>query len=587
MSADKRDRNDDLPAVSGPAPRRNRRDRPAVPKIKGYEILGVLGEAAQGRVWRARQLSTRREVALKVPQADLLRSRKAMARFAREVELAARLNHPNIARIYDSGLCEGLYYYAMELIEGVPLDEYVRASNLSSRQTMELMLMVCEAIQHAHQNGVIHRDLKPSNILVDKEGRPRVVDFGLARTILGGSTFQTLSTEGEVTGTPAYMSPEQATGQPSRLDTRTDVYSLGVVLYQLLTDDFPYDVTTSTLQTLENIRGSEPIRPSKLVRHLDRDIQAIVLKALAKDPDDRYQSAAEMVSDIRNWLDGLPVRARPSRSLYVVRRILAKQRYVLAPLVIYAGVLAVVLLFADKVMFLPRPPSSYTDTSDIVKLSTADGVTISGLYLPNEDAELTVLYSHGVAEDLGQLRPFLQTYRDQGFAIFAYDYHGYGTSGGRPSEDHIYDDVTAAFRHLVGQIGVPPQQIIAHGRSLGAGPAAYLAETESIGGLILESAFVSAFRAVTRVRLAPFDKFENLKRLEDIHCPVLIVHGMQDDVVAPWHGQKLFATAREPKAKLWVEQATHDDIPLMAGPEYWQAINGLAETIGKPESVER
>ncbi len=579
MIDERRDKSDDLPAVSGPSPRREGARPPVAPKIKGYEILGVLGEAAQGRVWRAKQLSTHRQVALKVPRGDLLRSRKAMARFAREIELAARLNHPNIARIYDSGLCEGLYYYAMELIEGVSLDEYVRQHDLSVRQTMELMLMVCEAIQHAHQNGVIHRDLKPSNILVAQDGRPRVVDFGLARTVLGGSTFQTLSTDGEVTGTPAYMSPEQAAGHQGQLDTRTDIYSLGVVLYELLTGDFPYDVTTSTLQTLENIRASEPIRPSKFVRHLDRDIQAIVLKALAKEPDDRYQSAAEMVSDIRNWLDGLPIRARSHSSIYLLRKILSKQRYLLAPLWIYGAVLAVMFVASDRVIFLPRPPSSYSDMSDMVELQTDDGATISALHFPNPDARFTVLYSHGNAEDLGPLRPFLEAYRDQGFSILAYDYHGYGTSDGRPSEKNTYRDVTAAYRYLVDQARVRPEDIIVHGRSLGTGVACYLAAKESVGGMILESAFVSAFRVVTRLRLAPFDKFENLKRIADVRCPVLIIHGMKDDVVAPWHGQKLFAAAREPKAKLWIDRATHDDIPLVAGLEYWKAIGALAETI--------
>jgi len=587
MSDQKRDKGDALPPVSGPAPRRARDDRPTAPKIKGYEILGVLGEAAQGRVWRARQLSTRREVALKVPQADLLRSRKAMARFAREIELAARLNHPGIARIYDSGLCEGQYYYAMELIEGEPLDEYVRRHDLSVRETLALMLMVCEAIQHAHQNGVIHRDLKPSNILVARDGRPRVVDFGLARTILGDSTFQTLSTDGEVTGTPAYMSPEQAAGHHGRLDTRTDVYSLGVVLYELLTGEFPYDVTTSTLQTLENIRASEPIRPSKLVRHLDRDIQAIVLKALAKEPNDRYQSAAEMVGDIQSWLDGLPIRARSHSRLYLLGKVLLKPRYLLAPLVVYACVLAVVLIAADRMIFLPRPPSSYADTPDIIKLQTEDGVTISALHLPNPDARFTILYSHGVAEDLGQLRPFFETYRDQGFALFAYDYHGYGTSAGRPSEKNVYRDAAAALRYLVDQAQVKPEHIIAHGRSVGAGAACYLAENEPIGALVLESAFVSAFRAVTHVRLAPFDKFENLQRLAAIRCPVLVIHGLNDDVVAPWHGKKLLAAAGAPKANLWVEGATHDDIPLVAGPKYWEAIGDLADCIEERQSVQR
>ena len=586
MTDQRPDKSDELPPVSGPTPRRDGSRPPAAPKIKGYEILSVLGEAAQGRVWRARQLSTRRQVALKVPRTDLMRSRKAMARFTREIELAARLNHPNIARIYDSGLCEGSYYYAMELVDGVPLDVYVKQHTPSVRRAMELMLTVCEAIEHAHENGVIHRDLKPSNILVAKDGQPHVVDFGLARNTLDEDSFRTLSTDGEVTGTPAYMSPEQAAGHQGQLDSRTDVYSLGVVLYELLTGAFPYDVDTSMLRTLQNIRESEPIEPSEFASHLDRDIQAITLKALAKDPADRYPSAAELASDIRNWLAGRPVQARSYGSINLLRKVLAKRRYLLAPLLIYCAVLAVVLLVSDKVIFLPRPPSSYADTSDIIKLQTDDGASISALHLTNPDARFTILYSHGVAEDLGQLRPFLESYRDQGFAIFAYDYHGYGTSTGRPSEQHTYRDITAAVRYLIERARVKPENIIAHGRSVGAGAAAYVADEEPVGGLILESAFVSAFRAVTRVRLMPFDKFENLKRLANVHCPVLIVHGRKDDIVAPWHGEGLFAAAGEPKSRLWVDQATHDDIPLVAGPDYWKAISDFTATIEPRQALE-
>jgi fermentation-respiration switch protein FrsA (DUF1100 family) len=231
------------------------------------------------------------------------------------------------------------------------------------------------------------------------------------------------------------------------------------------------------------------------------------------------------------------------------------------------------------VIFLPRPPSSYADTSDIIKLRTEDGASISALHLVNPDARLTILYSHGIAEDLGQLRPFLQSYRDQGFSIFAYDYHGYGTSTGRPSEANTYRDITAAVRYLIERAHVRPESIIAHGRSVGAGAAAYLANEEPIGGLILESAFVSAFRTITRVRLMPFDKFENLERVTHIRCPVLIVHGLEDDIVAPWHGERLYAAAGGPKARLWVDGATHDDIPLVAGPEYWRAIAGLAADV--------
>lgn len=222
----------ELPTISGSTPKQAGAFSVPPPQIQGYEIIGELGQAGQGRVWRAMQLSTRREVALKVPMVGLLSSRKALARFEREVELAARLKHPNIARIYDSGIYEGLYYYAMELITGVSLDQYVEQHDLTQRQILELMRTVCKAIQHAHQNGVIHRDIKPSNIMVTEDGQPHIVDFGLAMSTLGGDTFKTVSVEGEVTGTPAYMSPEQAAGHHEQLDTRTDVYSLGVVFYR-------------------------------------------------------------------------------------------------------------------------------------------------------------------------------------------------------------------------------------------------------------------------------------------------------------------------------------------------------------------
>jgi predicted Ser/Thr protein kinase len=343
-----------MPTVSGVTPDQGKPLSFPPPRIRGYEIIGDLGEAGQGCVWRALQLSTRREVALKVPRVDLLRSRKALARFQREIELAARLNHPNIARIYDSGTHQGLYYYAMELIEGLPLDEYVRQHKLSARQTMILMQTVCEAVQHAHQNGVIHRDLKPSNILVSEDGQPHVVDFGLAIPWDQDHTFRTVSTDGEITGTPAYMSPEQAVGQHEQLDTRTDVYSLGVVLYELLTGAFPYDVNTSMAETLRHIRDTDPVRPSKIVRSLDRDIDTIVLKALAKEPERRYQSITELRHDIEAWLAGLPILARSGSSFYLLRKVMARHRHtstvvgLLALIVVAFGYVSFDLLLAAQ-----------------------------------------------------------------------------------------------------------------------------------------------------------------------------------------------------------------------------------------------
>lgn len=326
----------ELPTVSGSMAGKVSPFKAPPPQIDGYEIIGELGEAGQGSVWRAIQLSTRRQVALKVPRIELLSSAKVLARFEREVELAARLSHPNIAAIHDSGLYQGLYYYAMELIEGVSLEEYIRRYDLSQRQITEMMSTICSAVSHAHQHGVIHRDIKLSNILITKDSLPHLVDFGLAVNIVETDLSKSVSLTGEVTGTPAYMSPEQAAGQHDRIDIRTDVYSIGVVFYRVLTGRFPYDVQTSMLNTLRNIQEAEPIRPSKIVHHLDSDIEAIVLMGLAKDPDRRYQSVAEMQHDIDRWLHGLPILARCDSSLYMLRKMIQKHRYAATVLALLA-----------------------------------------------------------------------------------------------------------------------------------------------------------------------------------------------------------------------------------------------------------
>lgn len=312
--------------VSRPASGERAKPDGAVPEIEGYEIIDKLGEGGMGTVWRGLQLSTQREVALKVLSSGTFGSQKALSRFEREVELAARLAHPNIARVYDSGLYQGLYCYAMELIEGQQLDEYVEEHRLTQRQILELMQMVCQAVQHAHQVGVIHRDLKPSNILVTEDGQPHVLDFGLAKTFLEGDKDQKVSLDGDVFGTPTYMSPEQAAGHLDAIDTRTDVYSLGVILFNLLTKQWPYDLSGSHYEILKNIQEAEPVRPSKIIPHFDTDIEAILLKILAKEPSQRYQSVTEFAYDIQCWLEDLPITARPMTALYLLRKFVVRHR---------------------------------------------------------------------------------------------------------------------------------------------------------------------------------------------------------------------------------------------------------------------
>ncbi len=298
--------------------------RPAVtpPEVPGFEIGPLLGCGGMGVVWQATQVYPHREVALKVMNAPALMAETARARFRMEVEVATRLEHPNIARVYQCSLERPPHYFTMELVKGRHLDEYVKQEGLAARQMAELMRSVCLAIVYAHQRGVIHRDIKPSNIIVTPDGQPHIVDFGVAKRLDDESSHLTVSGATGGPGTLAYMSPEQVTGKS--VDTRTDIYSLGVVFYRLLTGRWPYDVSGPDYQTMQNIEQREALSLRRLNPDVDADLETIVLTMLAKDPAERYQSASELAQDIGNWLHGWALNVKSNRTWYVVRKLLRR-----------------------------------------------------------------------------------------------------------------------------------------------------------------------------------------------------------------------------------------------------------------------
>ena len=238
---------------------------------------------------------------------------------------------------------------------------------------------------------------------------------------------------------------------------------------------------------------------------------------------------------------------------------------------IYAVVGAWAWLISDRMIFLPPAPT-YRDTADILKVPTSGGERIAAVYLPNPAATYTVLFSHGNAEDLGWVLPSLSPLRDLGFGVFAYDYRGYGLSQGRASEQHVYADIDAAYDYLTRELRVPAARIILYGRSLGAGAAVDLAARQSVGGLIVESPFLTAFRVMTRIPLFPFDRFRNVDKIGRVRCPVLVMHGEADEIVPLWHGQQLFERAPGPKMFLAVPGAHHNDFLWVAGARYVTAL---------------
>ena len=250
----------------------------------------------------------------------------------------------------------------------------------------------------------------------------------------------------------------------------------------------------------------------------------------------------------------------------------------LVPIAVIMGLLIIATFFADRVIFQP-PVASYRDDPAVIKIETGHGEKISAKYYENPQAEYTILFSHGNAEDLGTIEPFIQSLRGSGFSVLAYDYQGYGTSSGYASEENAYADITAAFNYLLTEKRIKPNRIILHGRSLGGAIAADLASREKVGGLILESTFTSAFRVVTKYRMLPFDKFDSLGKIKQVGSPVLIIHGTNDRTVPFYHGEELFKAANEPKSSLWLEGAGHNDVFYREQKRYLSAIKEFASTL--------
>ncbi|MDZ8085102.1 MAG: alpha/beta hydrolase [Nostoc sp. DedQUE12b] len=262
------------------------------------------------------------------------------------------------------------------------------------------------------------------------------------------------------------------------------------------------------------------------------------------------------------------------------------QRLVKSLIFIYLFFAAFVYFRADSMIFLSQP-SSYRDDPTILKLRSGENTSISATYLLNNQAKYTILYSHGNSEDLGDIKQILEKLYAWGFSVFAFDYRGYGTSQGKATESHAYEDINSAYNYLTHNLKIPSEKIIVLGRSVGGGSAVNLAMQKPVAGLIIESSFISAFQVVVPFRILPFDKFPNLKNIKKVKCPILVIHGKADNIIPFTHGEKLFNAAKSPKLYLWVEEANHNDLFSIAEEKYRQTLQEFTNLVKANQQLSR
>jgi eukaryotic-like serine/threonine-protein kinase len=296
---------------------------PPLPEVAGYEILGVIGHGGMGVVYQARQLGLNRIVALKMVLAGANASPQSLARFRSEAESVAQLAHPSIVQIYEIGEQDGCPYLALEYVSGGSLAQHLDGTPIAPRPAAELVLALARAVQHAHERGVVHRDLKPANVLLLANGTPKITDFGLAKR---ADANQAHTQTGALLGSPTYMAPEQASGATDKIGPATDIYALGVILYELLTGRPPFR-GASLIETIEQVREHEPAPLRTLAPKTPRDLETICLKCLEKSPARRYATAADLAADLHAFLHGDPINAQSVTLLDQVARTISHHSF--------------------------------------------------------------------------------------------------------------------------------------------------------------------------------------------------------------------------------------------------------------------